>query len=118
MTFTSGPCCQLLSSPTFQQELRGIPAVDLLVSQLVGRLSPAGKNALRRSLGSSSSPARPGMPDLVTVLVQSCRVKFRTDAARRVLGYTPRISFVDGMKTTSEWRDWAGFRPRPAADDR
>ena len=39
---------QLLSSPTFQQELRGIPAVDLLVSQLVGRLSPAGRRVRRR----------------------------------------------------------------------
>ena len=106
---------RLLSSPTFQQELREVPIVDQLVAALVGRLSPGGKNALRRRLASSPQSAPSGLPDLASVLIQSCRVKFRPDAARRVLGYTPRVAFVDGMKTTAEWLDWAGFRPRPAA---
>jgi nucleoside-diphosphate-sugar epimerase len=106
---------RLLSSPTFQQEIREIPIVDDLVSRLVGALSPAGKSALRRRLGPPPSPMAPRMPDLATVLIQSCRVKFRSEAAQRVLGYVPRVSFVEGMKATAEWLDWAGFRPRPAA---
>ena len=45
-------------------------------------------------------------------LLQSCRYKLPYAKAERLLGYAPRVSFVDGMWRTIGWMEFAGYPVR------
>lgn len=114
-----GPLGRLLLSPELRQQLQTVPVFNHLLALAAGRLTPGRKAVIKRLAGRRRQPAGggPAMPDLVTAMVQSCRVTFSSDKARRLLGWEPRVSFREGMALTAEWLRWAGYL-RPGAPGR
>ena len=45
--------------------------------------------------------------------IQTSRVAFSIEKARRVLGYEPAIDFGEGMERTRLWIDWARLTGPP-----
>ncbi len=49
------------------------------------------------------------LPNDYQVRFLQARTRVRTDKARRLLGYEPRVSFEHGMRLTSQWAAWANL---------
>ena len=74
----------------------------------------AGRSALRRQPFVDRSPwsarVQPvPQPSLEMSLLQTCEWKLPFDKAERLLGYSPRITFAEGMRRTIAWMEFAGY---------
>ena len=74
---------------------------DKAKDRLLLRLS--GRNAR------NSIEDRAFVPDLDTWKIQSQKVKFSISKARKILGYEPRISFIEGIRLTELWLRFANY---------
>lgn len=63
----------------------------------------------------SNEPPPPPRPRREDIQIQTSRVVFPIEKARRLMNYDPPFSFEDGMKLTSEWIRWA-FHPQVRFD--
>jgi nucleoside-diphosphate-sugar epimerase len=49
------------------------------------------------------------VPDLERTLLQTCAWKLPSDKAKRMLGYSPQVSFTEGCRRSVEWLRFAGY---------
>jgi nucleoside-diphosphate-sugar epimerase len=49
------------------------------------------------------------LPDLQRTLLQTCAWKLPSDKAKRLLGYSPHVSFTEGCRRSIEWLRFAGY---------
>jgi len=50
------------------------------------------------------------IPSLEIAELHQCRTKLPHAKASKILGYSPIVTFSDGLRRTLEWNDWSGFR--------
>lgn len=111
---------QLLFGVEFRKMLLQIPVCERLLTAAWARLQamdPEKKDRLKARLRGGSvaaAPAQPNyrerhIPDLTTWLSETHSVFFRIDKARRLLGYSPRIPFAQGIKRVEQWLRFANY---------
>jgi nucleoside-diphosphate-sugar epimerase len=114
---------RLIRDPRTRRALRSIPAVERSVhtgKAIARSLLPAPvRRSLRQKLlgkNANSSPdsnnvqsiSRPLLSqDEVDMFATFDKIVFSIEKARRVLGYSPKIDFSDGMERTAAWINWA-----------
>jgi nucleoside-diphosphate-sugar epimerase len=101
---------RMLTSLDQRKLLRTVPVFDRMLAGLAERLPAAQKARIRTLVGAPGGGllSKPAVPDAGMGLIQACQVTFSSEKAARMLGYAPRVSFVDGMARTAEWFAWAG----------
>jgi len=107
---------RLARSKEFRQMLTQIPVTDVAMKKAwnwVGSLPPQKRDKLRARFGvRCPKPAAANVkfiPDEVTVATQNATVFFSIDKARKVLGYEPRIRFLEGMRLVEQWLRFAAY---------
>jgi nucleoside-diphosphate-sugar epimerase len=110
---------QVLRSREFRRLLQRIPVCERGLAKLwpwLQSLSEEERQRLRKRLGLASnttavsdSNGRPNFPDPVTFATQTGTVFFRIDKARKLLGYTPRVPFVQGIHLVEQWLRFANY---------
>lgn len=111
---------RVLLSVEFRKMLVQIPACERVLSAIWSRFQAIDQEKQQRFKaklrGTSSTivllaPNENGryIPDLTTWATESHTVFFRIDKARQVLGYTPRIPFVRGIKLVEQWLRFANY---------
>jgi nucleoside-diphosphate-sugar epimerase len=93
-----------------------LPALGIPYRWLLARVPERVRADLGRRLFSDDAPSARAKADRPTPLPNDYQVRFlrartrvRTDKARRLLGYEPRVSFEHGMRLTSQWAAWANL---------
>jgi len=107
---------RILRSRELRQLLLQIPVAERLLTSLWGRmqsLSESRKRRIRARIGiqshSSGSSPEGVIPDEVTFATQTGTVFFSIERARKILGYSPRISFVQGTDLVEKWLRFANY---------
>ncbi|MDP2659851.1 MAG: NAD-dependent epimerase/dehydratase family protein [Dehalococcoidia bacterium] len=111
----------LMRDPAMRRALRSIPAVERSAQfgrDVARRLLPASTlSTLRQKMLSegSVSPERRALDGAARrpylseaeLNIYTIEVVFSPEKARRILSYSPRINFAEGMERTSAWIKWA-----------
>ncbi len=94
-----------------------LPALGIPYRWLLAKVPERVRADLSRRLFSDPTlqpraPRRTGRcrcPTTIRSGFLQARTRVRTDKARRLLGYEPRVSFEHGMRLTSRWAAWANL---------
>ena len=111
---------QVLLGIEFRKMLMQIPLCERLLSAAWARLQamdPEKKDRLKAKLRGGSVASLPMssnhreryIPDLTTWATESHDVFFSIDKAKRMLGYSPRIPFAEGIKLVEQWLRFANY---------
>ncbi|MDT7041525.1 NAD-dependent epimerase/dehydratase family protein [Candidatus Nitronereus thalassa] len=113
--------CNIISDRKTLKALRSIPLVRRMESltRSVARiiLPMSIRGALRRRMTPKAKPKSshgatlaipsPLSPPEVNMVTAFEQVRFSIEKAKNVLGYEPKIDFVEGMRRTKAWIQWA-----------
>ncbi len=104
---------KVLVSPQFRELLHQIPLTDRLLTWAWSRTQHLGidaKDRLRTSIGGHTRLGNHcAFPNLDTWAIQTGTVVFRSNKAHNVIGYKPRISFVEGIRRSAQWLRFANY---------
>jgi len=99
----------LLGSREFRNFVKRLPLlvpIARFVIKVLPRKEKIPQVASRMEVVDPLSAVTP--PSWMTDLFSSVRRDVSTEKATRVLGWKPKVSLVDGQKTTLEWLEWNG----------
>jgi nucleoside-diphosphate-sugar epimerase len=106
----------VLASAEFRLLLKQIPIADRMLTWAWYKtqgMTEVEKDRLRKRLydnGSSATLAKAfPMPDAGRAAIETVDVLFSIEKARRLLGYSPRIHFLEAMERTEQWLRYANF---------
>lgn len=107
---------RILRSRELRQLLLQVPLAERLLTSLWSRmqsLSESQQREIRARVGVQARPSDSSpegvIPDEVTFSTQTGTVFFSIERARRVLGYSPRISFAQGTDLVEKWLRFANY---------
>lgn len=108
---------QALRSRELRQLLLRIPATKRVLDRIwhwSASLDESSRDRIRARVGIRPAVPATGeihraMPDADTLATQSTTVFFSIEKAKKLLGYTPRIGFTEGMARVEQWLRFANY---------
>jgi nucleoside-diphosphate-sugar epimerase len=109
---------RLLRRPEARQALRKVPAIakaEKVAKGIIRRLPVNLSRMVKPPPSSTNGASAPfsQVPSAVAIPLSeddvrfySCQIVFSIEKARKMLGYSPTISFDEGMRRTAEWLQW------------